>query len=170
MNESEKWLMLEDSMCKSDRVSRLDWLNRIMPKVEHLTFPAGLISKYLFEETRYSFVYGQFLASIILGFAFIEMTLAAWFYMTGRNDLERATITKLLSEAMDANLLTEYEYKHIENIRKNRNPITHFRVPLSRDGIEYRALDENDYPYSVIQQDACDVLKTVMHLLERNAF
>jgi len=71
MKESEEWLAHEDMNCKSDRVARLDWLASITPEAEYLTFPAGLTAKYLYEEARYSFVYGQFLASILLGFAFI---------------------------------------------------------------------------------------------------
>lgn len=168
MKESEEWLTREDESCRSDRIARLDWLACRMPEAEYLTFPAGLTSKHLFEEARYSFVYGQFLASILLGFAFIEMTLAAWFYMAGRNDLERATVSKLLSEAKDAGWLTEDEYRRIEDIRCKRNPVTHFRAPLSENSIECRALNANDHPYAVIEQDARDVMTTVMHILGRN--
>jgi hypothetical protein len=97
------------------------------------------------------------------------MTLAAWFYTAGRNDLERATISKLLREAKDAAWLTEEEYDKIENIRCNRNPVTHFRAPLSRDTLENRALNINDHPYSIIEQDARDVMEAVMHMLRKNA-
>ena len=169
MKESEEWLVSEDVTCKSDRIARLDWLARSMPQAEYLTFPAGLTSKYLFEEARYSFVYGQFLASILLGFAFIEVTLSSWFYISGRNDLERATASKLLFEAKEAAWLTEDEYVRIEDIRCNRNPVTHFRPPLSTDTIEYRALTESNHPYSVIEQDARYVMEAVMHMLGRNA-
>ena len=50
----------------------------------------GMMAKYLFEETRYCFVYGQYLAVIsVLGMALVERTLAAEFYASGRDDLER---------------------------------------------------------------------------------
>jgi hypothetical protein len=169
VKESEEWLAREDERCRSDRIARLDWLASQMPQAEYLSFRAGLVSKHLFEEARYSFVYGQFLASILLGFAFIEITLAAWFYTAGRNDLERAPVSRLLSEAKDAAWLTDDEYNRIEDIRCKRNPITHFRSPISRNSIEYRALSANDHPYSVIDQDACDVMATVLHILGRNA-
>ena len=76
----EEWLTREDSACREDRLARLDWLVRKMPDVDYLTFPGGLISKHLFEEARYCFVYGQFLAVIVLGLSYIEHTLAALFY------------------------------------------------------------------------------------------
>jgi len=97
------------------------------------------------------------------------MTLAAWFYMAGRNDLERATASKLLCEAKDVGWLTEDEYRRVQDIRCKRNPVTHFRAPLSEDSSEYRALNANDHPYAVIEKDARDVMATMMHILGRNA-
>ncbi len=74
-----------------------------MPEKEYLTFPGGWIAKHLFEEARYCFVYAQFLASISLGMAYIEHTLAALLFGTGRSHLERANISELLSEAVSLN-------------------------------------------------------------------
>jgi hypothetical protein len=169
MRESEEWLTNEEMICRADRVTRLDWLATITPNAEYLTFPGGLTAKYLFDETRYSFVYGQFLASILLGFAFIEMTLAAWFHMSGRDDLDRVNVSKLLSEAKMAGWLTEEEHSRIEAIRRVRNPAVHFRAPLAEDSIEYRAFSEHEHTYSVIEKDARAVVAAVMHMLGRNA-
>jgi hypothetical protein len=72
----DEWLSREDKIAYEDRLARLEWAARNMPPVDHLLFRGGLISKYLFEEARYCFVYGQFLATVILGMAFIEHTLA----------------------------------------------------------------------------------------------
>jgi hypothetical protein len=169
MSQSEDWLAREDRVCFADRAVRLSWIAEIMPKAEYLTFPGGLISKHLFEETRYCFVYGQFLAAIVLGLAFLEKTLAAWFFIAGRNDLERASISRLLREARNKAWLTEDEYTKLDQIRLVRNPVTHFRVPLSEDSIEFRALGKADHPYSAIEQDARDVIEAMMHMLGRNA-
>ena len=169
MSQSENWLIQEDKVCLADRTARLDWMAEIMPAAEYLTFPGGFMAKYLFEEVRYCFVYGQFLAVIILGLAFLEKTLASWFFMAGRNDLERASISRLLREARNEAWLMEDEYEKLERIRLARNPVAHFRAPLSDDSIEFRALDKEDHPYSVIEQDARDVIEAVMHMLGRNA-
>ena len=169
MSPSEDWLIREDTVCFADRAARLDWVADTMPKAEYLTFPGGLMAKYLFEEARYCFVYGQFLAVIVLGLAFLEKTLAAWFFMAGRNDLERANISRLLREARNEAWITNDAYENLERIRLVRNPVTHFRAPLSEDSIEFQALGKADHPYSVIEQDACDVIEAVMHMLGRNA-
>ena len=98
---SEDWLDREDALCQEDRLARLDWLAARIPNAEYLVFPGAPMSKYLFEEARYCFVYGQFLATVVLGLSYIEHNLAALFYGSGRNDLERASISALLKEAAE---------------------------------------------------------------------
>jgi hypothetical protein len=71
-----------------------------MPHVDWVIFGGGLISKHLFEEARYCFIYGQFLASIVTGLSFIEISLGGAFYGIGRNDLERAGIAELAKESL----------------------------------------------------------------------
>jgi hypothetical protein len=149
-------------VCFADRALRLAWIAEIMPEAKYLTFPSGLMAKYLFEESRYCFVYGQFLAVIVLGLAFLEKTLASWFFMPGRNDLERASISKLLYEARNEGWLAEEEHEKLEQIRLTCNPGAHFRAPLAEDSVEFRALGREDHPYSVIEQDARDVFEAMM--------
>ena len=169
MNEAERWLSREDEICRAQRVERLQWLATELPAGEYLTFPGGLMAKYLFEETRYCFAYGQYLAVIMLGVAFIERTLAAKFYASGRNDLERSGISELIREARNVGWLTAVEYQAFDRARKIRNPVTHFRHPGHRENIEYRMVEENEYPYVVIEQDARTIAAAVMHMVGRHA-
>src|SRR5260370_911252 len=83
------------------------------------------------------------LATLTLGFAYIERTLAAKFFAAGRDDLERAAIGTLLQEARDHGILTADEADSLDRIRRTRNPVTHFRKPLADDSIELRALQES---------------------------
>ncbi len=128
-------------------------------------FPGGQISKYLFEEARYCFVYGQFLATIVMGLSFIEHTLASLFYASGRNDLERASISTLLLEALNSEWIDQSEFDNLERAKKVRNPITHFRKPGHIDTIDYRMVMQNELPYLIIEEDAKHVMETVLHLL-----
>ena len=127
------------------------------------------MSKFLFEEMRYCFAYGQFLATIVLGFAYIERTLASKFYAAGRDDLERAGIATLLREAQEAGILNESEAEELDRIRRTRNPVTHFRKPLAEDTVEYRSLLEDDNPYEVLERDAQTVVHAAMKSLEKEA-
>jgi len=165
---SNEWLSREDSVCRHDRLARLDWLASEMPVSEYLTFPGGLMSKCLFEEARYCFVYGQFLATIVLGMAYIEHTLAGLFYAAGRNDLERASVARLLQEAVDCGWLAERESDDLEHARRVRNPVSHFRRPLHTDSVEWRGVTQRQLPYAIIEEDARHVMEAALRLLSRS--
>lgn len=122
----------------------------------------------MFEESRYSFIYGQFVASAVLGFAFVERTLAAMHYGSGRNDLHRATSEKLFKEARSAGWLTESDLAAFEKARRLRNPLVHFRVPLHDDLPESRSFKEDCEPYEVVETDAKQILEVVFRLVARN--
>lgn len=168
-NVSQEWLSREDEPCFSERLERLRWLEKQAPAAEHRLFRGGLMSKYLFEETRYSFVYGQYLAVIVLGVAFVERMLAAEFYASGRDDLERASISKLLEESRDLGWLSIDEYDAFERARQIRNPVTHFRHPMHHEGIDRRMVEENEHVYALIEKDARIIVGAVMHMLSRHA-
>jgi len=170
-NESlaSEWLDHEDRADRQGRLARLQWLGGLMPEAEYLAFPGGLLSKSLFEELRYCFAYGQYLATVILGLAFIERTLAAEFYTVGRNDLERANISTLLSEALALGWISNEEFSHIDKARTIRNNFTHFRRPLHDESVERRAVEQNILPYDVIEEDARHVVEVAFHVLARNA-
>jgi hypothetical protein len=169
MSTAEQWLSREDKQSRTGRLERLQWLAAELPQGDYLTFPGGMMAKFLFEETRYCFAYGQYLAVIMLGIAFIERTLAAEFYASGRNDLERSSIAELLTEARNEGWLTEMEYDAFDRARKIRNPVTHFRRPGHRENIDARMLQENEYPYTLIEQDARTIAAAVMHMVGKNA-
>ena len=164
------WLENEDRVTRNDRLQRLKWIGSLMPEVNYLGFPGGLLSKYHFEEMRYCFVYGQFLAAVMLGLAYIEHTLAANFYAAGRNDMERANITELLRRALESRWINRDDFDHIDRARELRNALTHFRRPLHEEGIEYRAfILQNDFPYTVLEEDARHVIQAVFRILTANA-
>jgi hypothetical protein len=140
-----------------------------MPDAEYLGFPGGLLSKFHFDEMRYCFVYGQFLAVVLLGLAYIEQTLAAHFYGAGHDELERASISTLLRRAVESGWISESEFKRIDRARELRNALTHFRRPLHEETVEYRAMTQKDFPYAVIEEDARHVIEIVFHVLATNA-
>jgi hypothetical protein len=163
--EAEQWLNNEDKVEREARLERLRWLASLMPNVEWMLYGTGPISKYLFDEARYCFAYGQYLGSIILGLAFLEVSLAGAFYAVGRNDLERAGIAALSKEALNYGWLSQADYDAIEQVRDYRNPITHFRPPGHDERVEARAFHEGIFAYEVIERDARKVMQTVFHLL-----
>lgn len=166
--ESGAWLSHEDLVCRESRIARLEWLGSILPKAEYLTFPGAPMSKFLFEEMRYCFVYGQFLATIMLGLAYIEHTLAADFFAAGRNDLEKVGLARLLGEVRDRGVLSDDEADELDRIRRTRNPVTHFRRPGAGDSVESRSVQENEHPYELVERDARAVVRAAMKALRRH--
>ena len=169
ISAATKWLSDEDARCFEDRLSRLEWLVDRSPVSEYWSFPGGILAKSLFEEARYSFVYAQFSATILLGLSYVERTLGALFYGAGRNDLQRASLSKLLKEAHTHGLINDIEYNDLERIRGIRNIYAHFRRPGHEDSIEYRANLEDEAPYNIIEKDAVAVMAAVLQLVAKNA-
>lgn len=167
--QSEEWVSQEDEKCRNERVARLNWLASIAPPNEGWIFHGALITYYLFEEARYSYVYGLFFATIVLGFAFIEHTLASLLYASGRSDLERANVSLLFKEALRRGWLTKEDFDKLNQAKKIRNPVTHFRKPLDKDTIEFRSVITNKSRYSIIEKDARNVMEVVFHLLSKIA-
>ncbi len=167
--EARDWVINEDAKCRKVRIANLEWLINKTPNSEYQIFHGGTIAKFLFEEAKYCFVYSQFLATIILGFAFVEHTLAAMFFASGRNDLERANVSKILKEARKIGWLSIEEYQNLIEAKKIRNPITHFRKPLDKDTIDFKAVLENKHQYDIIEEDAKYVMKVMLKLINKNA-
>jgi hypothetical protein len=167
--QAQEWVTNEDNVTRENRLARIQWLASRTPAVNYLRFDGGWLTKSLYEEARYSFVYAQFLGVIMLGLSFIEHTLAAIFYASGRNDLQRASISRLLQEAVEEGWLTPVEFENLDHAREIRNRITHFRPPLHDHTIEYRAMTENEMPYALIENDARHVMEAVFHLLGKTA-
>ncbi len=167
--QSSEWLQNEDSICRPDRLARLNWLVSKAPDSDIWIFPGGLMTKYLFEEARYCFVYGQFLATIVLGLSYIEHTLAGLFYASGQDKLERASVSRLLREALRSGWIDQNEFANLEHARKVRNPATHFRRPGHNDTVEYRSVRMNELPYLLLEEDARHVMETALRLLGKEA-
>ncbi len=139
------------------------------PQRQHWLFFGGWLNQQLFEEARYCFVYGQLLSSVILGFAFVERTLAAMFYASGRNDLKHSSSKDLFQEAQDGGWISKDEFDLFEKVRKLRNSLTHFRTPMHGELPESRAIREGSDPHEVVEGDARQILEVVFRLIERNA-
>ena len=122
----------------------------------------------LFEEARYCFAYGQFLATIVLGFAYIEHTLASLLYMSGRDEAERARASDLLKQALDRGLINETEFDNLDRARGIRNSVAHFQPLAGGDHEEMlrRVVRKSPLGYAVIEQDARHVMATALRLID----
>lgn len=164
---AEGWLDNEDKQCRDERLKRLKWILSEYPNIEISLFHGGLKSHYLFEEARYCFVYGQYISTIMLSLSFIENTFASVFYASGRNDLQRASVNKLLEKAKEKGLISVSEFAVFDKVREIRNPITHFRKPMDKETVEYRAAENDRHPYELLKDEAKTALKAVFRIMAK---
>ena len=164
------WVVREDEAARLERADRLEWLLTKYPESQlGFLIHGGWLSQRLLEEAKYCFVYGQYLATVILATAFVERVLAAEFYARARDDLERASSVTLLREGLDAGLLTPGEFDSLDNVRQLRNPVAHFRRPLAADTVERRAVVGQADPDELVRGDAETVLMAAFDVLRKSA-
>jgi hypothetical protein len=165
---AETWLEQEDRVCRDDRLDRLKWVASLAPKENYWLFCGGQTAKFLLEEARYCFVYGQFLAASLVGTAFVELTLAAKLYASGRSDLKRANFSKLLEEAVKTGWINDAQHAQFTHVRVLRNRIAHFREPGEDETVERVAFAQQILPYELLEENARMVMTVAMRLLQRD--
>uniref|UniRef100_A0A832I3Y9 DUF4145 domain-containing protein n=1 Tax=Eiseniibacteriota bacterium TaxID=2212470 RepID=A0A832I3Y9_UNCEI len=168
-NDAEKWLDREDRVCREGRIQRLEWLASLTAPAGNWLFPGGWVAKHLFEEARYCFAYGQFMAATVLGMAYVERTLAARLFAAGKSDLERADISALLREAIALGWCDEAQFGQLDRARRLRNPLAHFRGFGQEDTVEYRSITQDQTADSIVEEDARHVMQVVFRLLGNDA-
>ena len=169
-DSATSWIENEDRGCREARVARLEWLAKNYPPNRYgFMLFGGWVSQQLLEEARYCFTYGQYLASAVLGVAFVERILAAKFYAGGRDDLERAGGQTLLQEARQCGWITDAEFDQLNRVRQLRNPLVHFRRPLGGGTVERRAVQQECHPEQILEDDARGILAAVFGILAKEA-
>lgn len=166
MPGAEEWLDNEEHRCRDDRLERLKWIMQKYPKIDGQMFYGGIKSYYLFEEARYCFVYGQYIASTMLSLSYIENTLGSIFYAGRRNDLERASLADLLKQANKERLISDQEFIVFDKVRKIRNPLTHFRKPNKED-LELQSFARGMNTYEMLEEDAKVALTASFRIMEK---
>ncbi len=162
LETAKDWLTREDAILLEEGAARLAWTTERINSDEYRLEHGGQLTTSLFEEMRYCFTYSQFIAASLVGLAYIERSLAARFYAAGRNDLQRAPLAKLLGEALSHGLINQDQYEELERIRNARNVYAHFRRPGREDRVEYRALEDDDSFYGIIEQDAIAIVEAAL--------
>ena len=169
MAEAERWLIEEDSKQFGERLERLQWMVDKIPAADGWWFHGGLHARMLFEEMRYCFVYAQYLATVLVGLSFVETTLGALFFAAGRNDLQRASLERLIEESFKQGWITPEEFNELNTLREIRNAYTHFRPPLDETSIEVTALAHDASPHKIAESDAAAVILVALGILDKTA-
>ena len=150
---------------ENTRLGRLAWLMKYVRADDLYFVQDGALSEMLFREAADSFVNGQFLATIVLAFSFIERSIAGRLSYIGENKTAEGKSKDLLAAALDRGWLTPDEIKSLDEIRLLRNPIVHYRDSFDAKRPEIRAALEGK-PHSILfEADARKVLEAAIHII-----
>ena len=108
------------------QLGRMSWISKRLCENDLYLLQDGTFSKLLFNEVLECFVGGQFIAVIVLGFSFIERTIAGRLSYIGEMDAAKGNSEQLIKAAFKQGWLTQAEYDHVNELRILRNPIVHF--------------------------------------------
>lgn len=166
---AEDWLEKEDNQTWNERLNRLKWSIREYPNIDSALLFGGSLSFYLFEEARCCFIFGQYIATTMLSLSFIEHVLANYYFSSGKNDIQKASIGDLLVKAKAEGFILKSEFTLFDKVRRIRNPLAHFRKPGHKDTLEMRMIKIGKHPYEILEDDAKIALKATFRMMSKFA-
>lgn len=151
------------------QLGRVAWLGKRLRENDLYLLQDGAFSKLLFNEVLECFVGGQFIATIVLGFSFIERTIAGRLSHVGEKVAAKGSSEQLIAAALQRKWLTETEHDHINELRTLRNPVVHFREHLAEARPEVKAALNARSTVQMLEDDAKKILEAAIHVLGKTS-
>ena len=120
----------KDLLGGTGQLARASWVAQRVRDDDIYFMQDGTLSQLLFKEVLSSYVSGQYIAAIVLGFSLIERTAAGRLAFVGDKSAASNNSETLLRKAMERGWLKPDEFDLLDELRKLRNPIVHFRDHL----------------------------------------
>jgi len=159
-----------DYFSGNGKLRRSLWVSGNMVDDDILFFQDGEISKLMFSEIIETYVSGQFIASIVLGFSFIERSIAGRLAFVGKaQKRDKNESQNLLDAALREGWLLDAEVEFLNGLREIRNPIVHFRDSSKESRPESRARLKGMKLQESIELDAGKMLEAVVRVLKKTA-
>lgn len=158
----------EELLNGSGRLERLALLNARIKKGDLYFLQDGKRSKLVFQEAADSYVNGQFISSIALGFSFIERTIAGRLWFLNERKKAKDKGESLLKEALARQWITDGEFTSLNNLRNIRNYVVHFQS-LSNDENNVKNLFEPDPKSLDFEDRAKQVLLAAINVLHKTS-
>lgn len=165
----EKALARFDISSRPCRIERTKWLGQfatpriVVSRME----PAALLS-----EARDCYVFGQFVAVLILATAYVEHSLTDMLADRGIVDLKNGGKSKrnlewILDRALEAGLIDHDVHGLADEVRRIRNPYSHRRRGDDPDGLSARFTGEARHPDAIREGDARKALQVMFAVFDR---
>jgi hypothetical protein len=160
----------EDERTRADRVERAAWVLSLGWSENGYLLFGGHGSLAPWDELRQAFINGEFVATILVGQAFMEQTLAGYLDLAGGSSVGRSGLAEILEQFRDRGWINETEFNVLDEVRRLRNPYAHYRDVQHKDNLGRRIMAEREDYTVLIERDARSVVRALMHLLNRHPF
>lgn len=160
----------DDERTRPERAERAAWIASFgWPEGGRMLY-GGLAGLAPWDELQRTFINGEYLATILLGQAFLEQNLAGFLDLVGRDPVGRAGLAGILSAFRDRGWITDTDFDVLDRVRRLRNPYAHYQEAQHEDNLLRRAMRERRDHEVLIERDARAVVRALFHLLNRHPF
>jgi hypothetical protein len=163
-NSAEEELRNYDTQSFKERLKRLRNITQIFPFGQR---EYGSDESYrIFDEAVHSYVFGQYIATVILAQAFIERRFQEYFHIRLDDKRAKYTLDKFIKDFKGKGFLPDFILEKIDKIRLKRNPFVHHKMPLQKDTLMARAFNSETHPDELLHNDAKDALEIMFHMIQ----
>jgi hypothetical protein len=169
--KADKW---ERGLKHYDAVSFPDRLRRLRIVASAETSPIGYIlsypnTKFLFDDAKNCFIFGQFAACILVCQSLLEHHLKEMYRMSGNDNVIRLGFKRLIQRALADRVLPEFLAQKLDDLRKRRNPLVHTEPDALGSHIR-KAVELNITSEELLEQEATDAFMLTFEILNRCPF
>lgn len=164
VDPAEEELNNYDSYSFNERLRRLKYINQVFPFGRRVY---GSDESYrIFDEAIQSFIFGQYIGTIILAQAFIERRIQEYFNLRLDEKRSKETLNNLLQEFKQTGFIDDVFIERIDKLRKKRNIFTHRKQPLHEHSLMARAFEEEMAPDELLERDAKEAVSLMLIIVQ----
>ncbi|SRR6266536_2002200 len=123
-------------------------------------------SYYMWIEIRLANISGCYISTILLAPSFIERKFQSDFHMMLDFKKSKLTLDQILKEMKKDKSMDSYWIQRIDNIRKKRNPLVHFKDVMKDESMARRSDHNHDKAIELLKQDANEAIE-IMYAVSR---
>jgi hypothetical protein len=141
------------------RAGRIRWLSGVMPK--NISYLLPVETALVFEEAKSCFVYGNFVATIVLAASFVEHWLTSNVQTGCHGKQAPLTLASAIRLARATDLVDPTILDRADKLRLIRNPFVHLKDFDHEHTVTQRAGRFETTPWTLLEKDAEEALITM---------
>src|SRR5450759_2623688 len=138
------------------RAERVRWVAKAIPK--NTGFVMGMDTFYVFEEAKSCYIYGHFVATVLMAASFIEHWFSGKLHQRGLHKEAYAGLASAVACARRKGLVPGALLDRIDRLRLIRNPFAHLKDMDHEHSLGARSIAAKKHPDQVLDQDAREAL------------